>query len=189
MLRVSGRVEALVVRAVLLERGASGRLLALWELGREVAGVALTVLVTPAGLGRDSVLLALVVALVLLVGRSVVLALRCVGRRERPALPTSGSSSMMPKRLFGPKRLCGWLVRVRLGLLGALVLLVSGARRALALLALVLVALTLVLLALVLALVARGVLGLIGLRVVLRRLEPKLSVLAGAALTVPCMAP
>ena len=76
MLRVSGRVEALVVRAVLLERGASGRLLALWELGREVAGGALTVLVTPAGLGRVSVLLALVVALVLLVGRSVVLALR-----------------------------------------------------------------------------------------------------------------
>ena len=117
---------------------------------------------------------------------------------------------MMPKRLFGPKRLCGWLVRVRLELLGALVLLVSGARRALALLALalvalalalvalalalvalalVLVALTLVLLALALALVARGVLGLIGLRVVLRRLEPKLRVLAGAALTVPCMAP
>ena len=89
---------------------------------------------------------------------------------------------MMPKRLFGPKRLCGWLVRVRLELLVALVLLVSGARRALALLALVL-------LALALALVARGVLGLIGLRVVLRRLEPKLSVLAGAALTVPCMAP
>ena len=153
--------------------------------------MALTVLVTPAGLGRVSVLLALVVALVLLVGRSVVLALRCVGRRERPALPTSGSSSMMPKRLFGPKRLCGWLVRGRLELLGALVLLVSGARRALALvaLALVLVALTLVLLALALALGARGVLGLIGLRVVLRRLEPKLSVLAGAALTVPCMAP
>ena len=99
---------------------------------------------------------------------------------------------MMPKRLFGPKRLCGWLVRVRLELLGALVLLVSGERRALALLALVLLAIALLALALVLvalALVARGVLGLIGLRVVLRRLEPKLSVLAGAALTVPCMAP
>ena len=70
VLRFCGRA------CVLLGRAASGRLLALRELGREEAGVALTVLVTPAGLGRVSVLLALVVALALLVGRSVVLALR-----------------------------------------------------------------------------------------------------------------